>query len=118
MRVNNIGQHFPTMGEGKKTKPLELVHLYMFGPIRDVVLMEDSTSIRTNLEVHLSERNEAPMVVGVEESLKSSLFDVNGILMSVRSKWSTHKATMLLVEWYKNHILSQHGKNTCQCGKF
>ena len=42
----------------------------------DVVFVENMTSVGNDLEMHPSGRNEAPMVVGMDESSISSLFDL------------------------------------------
>jgi hypothetical protein len=44
----------------------------------DVVFMDDSGSIRNDMEMRPSGRNEGPQVVVVDESSKVSLFDDNG----------------------------------------
>ena len=45
---------------------------------RDVVFMKDSGSIKNDLEMHPSGRNEGPKVVVVDKSSKSPLFDGSG----------------------------------------
>ena len=42
----------------------------------DVVFVENMTSVGNDLEMRPSGRNEAPMVVGMDESSISSLFDL------------------------------------------
>lgn len=45
---------------------------------RDVPFVEDMMSIGNDLEIHPSEKNEAPIVVGVDECSKSPLIDLCG----------------------------------------
>ena len=65
---------FPTMN--KANEPLELAHLDLFGHISDILLIADMTSSGNDLEISLSWRNEAPMVVGMAEFSRSPLFDI------------------------------------------
>ena len=57
-------------------RPFKIVPLDVFGRMKDVVFIDDRTNNESDLEMHPSERNEAPMVVGVDESSKSSLSDL------------------------------------------
>ena len=60
----------------KANEPLELAHLDLFGHISDILLIADMTSSGNDLEISLSWRNEAPMVVGMAEFSRSPLFDI------------------------------------------
>ena len=53
---------------------LETTHLDVFVHMRDVVLINDSTSFGSDLEMRPSGRSEVPTVVEVDKSFKSFLF--------------------------------------------
>lgn len=55
--------------------PLVIAHLKKVGCMRDVMFIDNNTSIRSDLEMRRSGRNEAPIVVGVYESSKLSSID-------------------------------------------
>ena len=71
---------FVFLGYCKGMKAYRLMYLERNKIIKNknVLFMEDSGSIRNDLEMCPSERNEGPMVVVVEESSKSPLFDGGG----------------------------------------
>ena len=101
--------------------------------------MEDSGSIRKNLEVRASGRNEGPMVVVVDESSKLPLFDGGGqfvnsikemrgngvaiegaheepanndiIVEELSAEWQyPMRDWQPLGKWWKNRVLPQHGE--------
>jgi hypothetical protein len=102
--------------------------------------MEDSGIIRVDLEMHPIGRNEGPMVVVVDESSKSPLFEGGGQSVDgtkqVESKEVANeekcerptnddiivegfgKERPPLEEWWKNHILPQHGEKWANVAKF
>ena len=49
--------------------------------IKNIIFMEDSESIRNDLEIHMSGRNEGPTMVVVNEYSKSPLCDDSGHFM-------------------------------------
>ena len=107
---------------------------------RDVVFMKDSGSIKNDLEMHPSGRNEGPKVVVVDKSSKSPLFDGSGqyvdgneqvggngndIEESHEGPANDHvivegfgKERRPLGEWWKNHILPQHDEERANVAIF
>lgn len=63
-------------GGRQATKCLEIVHSDVCGSIKDVVIIKGSTFTGNNMEIRVSGRNNALIVVGVNESSKRSLFDL------------------------------------------
>ncbi len=117
--------------EGTKAYRLMCLQTKKIIKSRDVVFMEDSTSVGNDLEIRPSGRNEGPTVVVVDESSKSpkcedpdervgdnvvandevtegpSLSDGNGERFGVDGRYPTRKRRPL-GEWWKNHILPQY----------
>lgn len=62
-------------GRRQTTKPLEIMHSNLCGPMNDVVFMKDSTRIGNDLKIHSFRGNKALMVVGMDEYSASPLFD-------------------------------------------
>lgn len=60
----------------------------MFGRMRNIVFIDDNTSTESDLEMRPNGRNEALIMVGIDESYKLPLFDLTKIL---RSKWKINK---------------------------
>lgn len=56
-------------------KALEIAYLDMLGHIRNVAFTNGSTSIGSDQKMCPNGRNGAPMVIGVDESIKLPLFE-------------------------------------------
>lgn len=56
---------------------MKIVHLDIYGPMKDIVFMEDSENICNNLEIRQCGKNEAPMVVGMDEFSNHLLFGLS-----------------------------------------
>ena len=54
-------------GGRQATKCLEIVHSDICGSIKVIVIIKGSTDVGNNMEIRLSGRNNALMVVGVNE---------------------------------------------------
>lgn len=61
---------FPNDRGRPPNRPLVIAYLEVFGRMWDVLLIDDSTSSGSDLEMHSSKRIKAPMVVGVAKSSK------------------------------------------------
>lgn len=84
-----VWQHrtlFSNDGWERETKPLEIVHLDVCGPIRDVVFIKDSISILNNFEM-LSK----PWWLGWTNLANNMRLMTVKILRSVNSMWKITK---------------------------
>ena len=75
MWVKHIGQQFPNDRGGRANKYLEITHSNIFGHMRDVVFINNNVSIASDLEIRPNRRNEAQVMVGMDEPSKSPSFD-------------------------------------------
>jgi len=125
--------------EGMKAYRLMCMETKKIIKSRDVVFMENSGSIRNDLEMRPSGRYEGPSLVEVDESSKSPLFDGGGELTECNEQVGgsgvgseeldegpTNEVVVVegfgeerryprrerrpLGEWWRNHILPQHGE--------
>ena len=75
LRVNNLRATFPNDGERRANKPLEIAHSNIFGRMRDIFFIDDTTSSGNDVEKCPNGRNEVPMLVGMANFFRSPSFD-------------------------------------------